>query len=57
VTSATVYDISGRKVKEVNFNNQSNYQVDLSSIKTGVYFINIATESGTITKRVIKNNW
>jgi hypothetical protein len=54
VTSATVYDIRGRKVSEVDFRNQTNYRVDLSTMEVGIYFIDIITESGTVTKRVIK---
>ncbi len=56
VTSATVYDIRGRNVSRVNFSDQANYQVDLSSMEVGIYFIDIATESGTVQKRVVKQN-
>jgi surface protein len=55
LTSATVYDIQGRKVSEVDFRNQTIYQIDLSDMEAAVYFINIATEKGTVTKRVIKH--
>ncbi|GHC56156.1 GEVED domain-containing protein [Ulvibacter litoralis] len=54
VTSATVHDIRGRKVSEVNFRNRTNYQIDLSKLESAVYFVTIVTESGTLTKRVIK---
>ena len=54
VTSATVYDIRGRKVSEVDFNNQVDYQIDLSKLEAALYFVEIATESGTATKRVLK---
>jgi len=56
VTSAKVFDIRGRSVSQVNFSDQTNYQVDLSSMEVGVYFIDIATESGTVKKRVVKQN-
>jgi hypothetical protein len=56
VTSATVYDIRGRKVSQVNFSDQTNYQVDLSSMEVGVYFIDIASENGTVQKRLVKQN-
>jgi hypothetical protein len=55
VTSAAIYDIRGRKVSEVDFRNQTNYKIDLSDLEAAVYFINIATENGTVTKRVIKH--
>ncbi|MGK0427242.1 MAG: surface protein [Ulvibacter sp.] len=55
LTSAAVYDVQGRKVSEVDFRNQTNYKIDLSDMEAAVYFINIATEKGTVTKRVIKH--
>jgi surface protein len=55
VTSAAIYDIRGRKVSQVDFRNQTNYKIDLSDMEAAVYFINIATENGTVTKRVIKH--
>ena len=56
ISSAKVYDIRGRKVSEVNFRNQISYKIDLSNMEPAVYFIDITTEIGTITKRVIKND-
>jgi surface protein len=56
VTSATVYDIRGRKVSEVDFRNQTNYQIDLSSMEVAFYFVEIRTENGTVMKRVMKSN-
>tara|TARA_R110000772_G_scaffold211163_2_gene321834 strand:- start:1166 stop:2413 length:1248 start_codon:yes stop_codon:yes gene_type:complete len=54
IISATVYDIRGRKVSEVDFRNQSIYQIDMSQLETALYFVEITTESGTVTKRVLK---
>ena len=55
VTSATIFDIRGRKTSEVNFESQTSYQIDLGSLEGAVYFIEIKTEDGTVTKRVLKN--
>jgi hypothetical protein len=55
LNSATIFDIRGRKVSEVDFRNQTNYQIDLSSMGVAVYFIEIATDDGTVMKRVMKN--
>jgi hypothetical protein len=55
VNSATVYDIRGRKVSEVNFESQTSYQIDLGSLEGAVYFVEIKTEDGTVTKRILKN--
>jgi hypothetical protein len=54
VTSATVFDIRGRKVSEVDFRNQTTYQIDLTKLESALYFIDIATENGTVMKRVMK---
>jgi hypothetical protein len=54
LTSAMIYDIRSRKVCKVVFRNKSNYQIDLSSLEAVVYFMEIATENNTITKRIIK---
>jgi hypothetical protein len=56
VTSATIYDISGRKVSEVDFRNTANYQVDFTNLEAAVYFVSIITENGMLNKRVIKRN-
>ncbi len=54
VTLVEVYDLRGRVVAEEAFTSPSNYQVSLSELETALYFVKITTESGTITKRVIK---
>jgi hypothetical protein len=54
VTSATVYDIRGRIVSEVDFRNQTVYRIDLSAMEAALYFVGIATENGTIVKQVMK---
>jgi len=54
VTSAIVYDIRGRKVSEVDFRNQTTYQIDLTKLESALYFIDIATDNGTVMKRVMK---
>jgi hypothetical protein len=54
VTSAAVYDIRGRKVSEVEFTNKTNYRIDLSRVYYAIYFIEIFTENGSLTKRIVK---
>jgi len=54
LTSATVYDIRGRKVSEVDFRNKSNYQIDMSKLETALYFVEITTDKGIVTKRILK---
>ena len=54
VKSATIFDIRGRKVSEVNFESQTSYQIDLGSLEGALYFVEIKTGDGTFTKRVLK---
>jgi Secretion system C-terminal sorting domain len=51
ITSLVINDINGRTIKTVN--NASS--INVSDLNTGVYFINIATENGNITKKFMKN--
>ncbi len=54
ITGVEVFDVRGRIVNTIEFNNQGNYQVDLANLESAMYFINIKTESGSIIKRVVK---
>ncbi|WP_299313842.1 T9SS type A sorting domain-containing protein [uncultured Aquimarina sp.] len=49
IKKATVYNIIGKKVFET-----LNNPFDISELSSGVYFINIEGEKGTIIKRIIK---
>lgn len=52
-----VYDISGKLILEKSTFDTTNNQttIDLSHASNGMYFVKIATEDNTITKRIIKN--
>ena len=54
IHSAAIYDIRGRKVNEVQFTSEGNYQIDMSLLETSIYFVKITSESGSVTKRIIK---
>ena len=54
IKTVDVYDLRGRKINSIDFNTNNNYQVDLSNLKSALYFIKIYTESGSITKKVVK---
>jgi len=55
IDAIEIYDIRGRKIDDLIFDNQNvNYVIDLSSKEAAVYFLKIHTENGTTTKRVIK---
>ncbi|MCP4120781.1 MAG: DUF1028 domain-containing protein [Bacteroidetes bacterium] len=52
-TKTKIYDLNGRVVSELNITSQ-NYKVDVSGLKTGMYFVEIATGKGIATKLFIK---
>lgn len=54
IKDAVVYDISGRILQQYTFDNQDVVQIDLSFLHAAVYFVAVKTESGAITKRIIK---
>lgn len=53
VQNAIVYDVRGRKLMEITFSNR-NYTVNLSSLESAMYFVQINTKSGSLTKRILK---
>ncbi len=51
--SILITDINGRTV--MNFTNEPSNEVDVSDLKSGLYFIRIESPSGSVTKKFIKN--
>ena len=54
ITGITIHDVQGRKIEELTINNERSYQVDISSLDTALYFVTVTTESGSVTKRIVK---
>jgi uncharacterized repeat protein (TIGR02543 family) len=51
----TIYDIYGRQYQVSNLKSQiSNHQIDISHLASGIYYIRIQTENGTVTRKVVK---
>ena len=48
-----IFDIYGRHQKSI-VNSQRSIVIDLSELKSGIYFVKINTEKGNIVKRIIK---
>jgi len=48
-----IYNILGKKVMEKSLNTSS--AIDVSKMAKGVYLLNIETQNGSITKKIIKN--
>ncbi|MDP2161136.1 MAG: T9SS type A sorting domain-containing protein [Flavobacterium sp.] len=56
VNNITVYSVSGQLVHATKVNTASETQtIDLQDIATGVYFVKIEMEQGTLVKRLVKN--
>jgi hypothetical protein len=51
INKVTVSDVNGRIVKEFNSNLN---QLNVSDLNSGVYFLNIETENGKATKKIVK---
>ena len=48
-------DLNGRVVKNINANGLSDTQINISDLTSGVYFLNIKTEVGSGTTKIVKN--
>ena len=56
VEDVVVYSITGVIVgQQSTVNGQQTLTIDLSDLKSGIYFVKINTEKGNIVKRIIKN--
>ncbi|MGX7666558.1 T9SS type A sorting domain-containing protein [Flavobacterium pedocola] len=54
INKVTVTDINGRTVKTINLDGVSESQINVSELNAGVYFVNIDTNEGSATKKVVK---
>ena len=55
INEITVTDLNGRIVKTTNFKNVSNIEVNVADLTSGVYFMNINSDKGIVTKKIMKN--
>lgn len=54
INAVQVNDINGRTVKAVKLDAVSEAQVNVSELNAGVYFMNITTNEGVSTKKIVK---
>ncbi len=47
-------DVNGRLIRDFNTNGLSTLEINLSDLNSGIYFLNIITEKGNTTKKLIK---
>lgn len=55
INNVEIVDLNGRTVKSVKFNGVSSAEINVSDLTAGVYMMNISSEEGTTTKKIIKN--
>ncbi|MES2746845.1 MAG: T9SS type A sorting domain-containing protein [Bacteroidota bacterium] len=55
LTEVVVTDINGRTVSTNKINNLTEAQINVSELNSGIYFMNITSESGKAVKKFIKN--
>ncbi len=54
IQTLRILDINGRVVLELNKEVQSKIDIDLSNYHSGVYFVEVSNERGTVTRKIIK---
>lgn len=54
LTKATITDINGRIVIDEELGNQSKTSINVSSLNPGIYFVNIQTNNGSQTVKMVK---
>ena len=55
ISSITITDINGRILKQNTFENIPNVQLNIADLSSGVFLMNVVSEEGTVTKKIIKN--
>lgn len=54
VKTIKIVDLNGRVVKQLDYNNVTNIQINVSELTSGVYFMTINSDQGTTTKKIVK---
>lgn len=55
VSNITIGDTNGRRVSSLSFEPVQEAQVNISVLASGIYVMNIVTDKGVITRKVVKN--
>lgn len=55
INKVAIVDLNGRMVMNVNFENVLDASLDISNLSSGMYLIDISTDAGTVTKKIVKN--
>jgi len=55
ITAIRVLNVLGKNVMDQAVNNLNKYELNISKLERGVYFMEITTENGMVTKKFMKN--
>lgn len=55
INTIQLTDLNGRVVKNIKANSVSETQINISDLTSGLYFLNVQTDSGSGTTKVVKN--
>ena len=54
VNGVQIVDLNGRVVKSAKFNGVTEAQINISDLSSGMYLMNVSSDQGTITKKIVK---
>jgi hypothetical protein len=54
VSALEIFDVSGRRLMNIDLSTNTHYQVDVTTLQSAVYFVKISTDMGSVTKQIIK---
>jgi hypothetical protein len=55
VNGISITDLNGRVVKQNSYSNVSDIQLNVSDLASGMYMMNITSDKGSVTKKIVKN--
>lgn len=55
ISAVSFTDLNGRIVKQNNVQNLSKVELNISELSAGVYMMNVTSDKGTATKKIVKN--
>lgn len=54
INAITITDLNGRTVKQITANGSVDSQINISDLNAGVYFVNINSNEGSLTKKIVQ---
>ena len=54
IENFSFYDTRGRRVINIVEQTNTSYTIDIANLESGIYYIEVVTDSGTVTKKIIK---